>query len=399
MRACERCGSTRRTPEGECADCRIEAAETRQAELKIDLRRLDEAPPASSLIPEPGAWGRGSDPPPPAGLGAGHPHGRRSPGAAPRLDRNAALALEPHPASEPPPAAEADVLPLHPESEAPPADEPAAEELTRTGPMTRPAGPPVLASTALRRDLAPAEPAPGALRISAAILGVLGALASVGLCGIQGMGLPLGGAFATLAALGIAPMGYAARASAVVTVSGTGLTLVTWEQLKGASVLEPFVLLIGVGTLSTALLYRAWHRGSLLARALTLLGLSVCVGWLWMARALETLTILDIHWQAWLPTVLQVPFALILMLSLLAFMDSRSTGGCAAWASLLLSWYAGFQWSHLLAQYWPEDATGFEQANVAAQTAATALAQPLFLSLLAVGLAQLLSLVTAAKGG
>ncbi|MGD8863511.1 MAG: hypothetical protein PVI30_26085, partial [Myxococcales bacterium] len=128
------------------------------------------------------------------------------------------------------------------------------------------------------------------------------------------------------------------------------------------------------------------------------LGLSVCVGWLWMARVLETLTILEIHWQAWLPTVLQVPFALLLMLSLLAFMDSRSTGGCAAWSALLLSWYAGFQWSHLLARYWPKDAAGFEQANVAAQTAAAALAQPLFLALLAVGLAQLLALVTAPKG-
>jgi hypothetical protein len=41
------------------------------------------------------------------------------------------------------------------------------------------------------------------------------------------------------------------------------------------------------------------------------------------------------------------------MLALLAFMDARSTGGCATWAGALLGWYALYEWALLFAQSWP----------------------------------------------
>ncbi|MDD9937425.1 MAG: hypothetical protein OXT09_27690 [Myxococcales bacterium] len=400
MATCSKCGSSRVEPDGTCRACqeaRIEAADVRQAELKIDPRRLDEAPEPDAM-PEPGAWGRGSDAPPERASGGVTPlprrASRRSPAPA-ATDRNAALKLEPEDdngTTERASIEDAEVVPLH-AAQSEGADTATAER--PTPPTPRP--PPVLASVALRRDLAPAAPAPATLRVSAALLGLIGMLACVAISGVDGLGLVLAGAFAAIAVVGLSPMSYPSRAAAVVTLTGGALTLVTWQSMERLQTIEPIVLLVGVLVLSSALLFRAWHRASLLARAMTLLGMASCMGWLWMARSLATLTILDTQWQAWLPPVLQVPLALILMLSLLAFMDSRSTGGCGMWASLLLLWYVTLQWSQLLALYWPRGTPAFDITAVAPELASAQLAQPLLASLLAVGLAQLLAVASAAE--
>jgi hypothetical protein len=94
---------------------------------------------------------------------------------------------------------------------------------------------------------------------------------------------------------------------------------------------------------------------------------------------------------------MQVPLALLLMLSLLAFMDSRSTGACGTWATLLLIWYALYQWSGLLALYWPRGSGGFALRRVDPQVASAELAQPLLTVLFVVGVAQLLSAASAAE--
>jgi hypothetical protein len=271
-------------------------------------------------------------------------------------------------------------------------------EGTRLTPSAQSAGrPPVLASEALRKDLAPATPAGPQVRRVIVALGLGGAAAAIALCGASGLGIPLGGAFLALAVLGFVPMPYQARAAAVVTVSGTALAVVTWSRLERAADLEPLVLLIGVLLLSMALLFRSWHRASLLARALVALGVILCAAWLGMSDGLQKLLILDAGWQRWLPAVLPLPLAIVLLLSLLAFMDSRSTGGCTAWASLVLGWYALHVWAELIPIYAPARARGFALDRGAAELAVTVLSGPLLAVVLAAGLAQLLSVATAAE--
>lgn len=281
-----------------------------------------------------------------------------------------------------------------------PAPQPAARlsDGSRPTPSGQSAGrPPVLASEALRKDLAPAAPAGAGVRRTTIGLGALGAMVSLAVSGGAGLGLPLGGAFIAMAALGLVPLRYQARAAALVTLSGSGLAVVTWSQLERSTDLERLVLLVGVLLLSMSLLFRSWHRASLLARALVALGVSLCAGWLAISGALPNLLILEAGWQRWLPAVLPVPLVIALLLSLLAYMDSRSTGGCGAWAGLLLGWYTVYCWAELLPLYWPPHAGGLDLARVSADLAITALAGPLFAVVLAAGLAQLLSVATAAE--
>ena len=137
--------------------------------------------------------------------------------------------------------------------------------------------------------------------------------------------------------LGFVPLPYAARASALAAVAGSGLAVVTWHAFAAQALdLDALVLRIGVLSLAMALFFRAWHRGSLLARALVALGIALCAGGLWMSGSLGALLALDGGVQSWLLPLSSLGLAVLLMLSLLAFMDSRTTGGCAAWASLLL---------------------------------------------------------------
>jgi hypothetical protein len=270
-------------------------------------------------------------------------------------------------------------------------------DAARATPSAQSAGrPPVLASEALRKELAPATPASAQVRQVTFAVGLIGLAAALIVCGLSGLGVPLGGTFLALSLLGIVPLPYQARAAALVTIAGSGLAVVTWSRLEHAVNLERLVLLVGILVLSMALLFRTWHRASLLARALVALGASVCAGWLVMSGALQRLLVLEAGWQQWLPAVLPLPLAVVLLLSLLAFMDSRSTGGCGAWAGLLLAWYAVYTWAELLPLYWPR--SGFVFERVQPDLAMTTLSGPLFAIVLAAGLAQLLSVATAAGG-
>jgi hypothetical protein len=270
-----------------------------------------------------------------------------------------------------------------------------AADGARLTPSAQSAGrPPVLASEALRKDVAPATPAGTEVRKLTAALGLAGMAGALALCGPTGVGLPLGGAFLALVVLALVPMPYQARASGLVTVAGSGLAVVTWSRVQTATDLERLVLLVGVLLLSMALLFRAWHRASLLARALVALGATVCAGWLAMSGALHKLLILEAEWQQWLPAVLPLVLAIVLLLSLLAFMDSRSTGGCGAWTALLLGWYTLYSWLELIPIYWSEHGTALHGA-AAIDGVVTVLSGPLFTVVLAAGLAQLLSVATA----
>jgi hypothetical protein len=259
------------------------------------------------------------------------------------------------------------------------------------------ARPPVLASEALRKDLAPPTPGQASARAVCAFVGLAGLGTALLIGRARGLGIPVGGAFAALSVLGLVPLAYAARAAAIVTVAGSGLAVVTWNRLESGVPLEPLVPLIGAMLLATALLFRSWHRASLLARALVALGIALCAGWVWMSGALPRVLVLEGAWQAWLPSLLVVPLAIMLLVSLLAFMDSRSTAGCAVWSALVLGWYALFVWSELLERAWPATAPGLDPARVSPELGIALVSGPLFAIALVVGLAQLLAVATATE--
>lgn len=205
-----------------------------------------------------------------------------------------------------------------------------------------------------------------------------------------------------LIALGLSPMGYAARASAIATVSGSALAVAAFVETTETGRFEPLVLATGVTVLSAALLLRAWHRASWLARALTAFGIAVCAGYLAMSEALRRLPIVDPSWQAWLPQLLQLVLVLLLFLSLLAFMDARSTGGADAWAFSLLGWYVVFRAVETLAWRFPPagvaiDAAALRVSERAAAHAALHSAIPLFAAMFALSLAQLWASRAAAR--
>lgn len=274
-------------------------------------------------------------------------------------------------------------------------DDPSARPTPAVGQPSAPR-PPVLASEALRRDLAPGTPAPHAARRVAVLVGTLGALQSLFLAGVQGVAIPLAGVFVALAVLGFVPMAYVPRAASLATVAGAGLGVASFAEVSETGRIEPLVLAAGVTMLGAALLFRAWHRGSWLARALVALGIGVCAGFLAMSQALQQLPILDPSWQTWLPQVLQLVLVLLLLLSLLAFMDARSTGGCEAWAVCIIGWYVGFRAVEMLA--WRYPAKAIEIATGPAGTvAALHVAAPLLTGLLALSLAQLWAARAAAR--
>jgi hypothetical protein len=262
--------------------------------------------------------------------------------------------------------------------------------------------PPVLASEALRRDLVPSAPAAVLARRLAVVVGTLGASQALAWSGGTGIAVPLAGAFAAIVALGLAPMSYAARAASIATVAGSALGVAAFVETAATGRFEPLVLATGITVLSAALLFRAWHRASWLARALAALGIAVCAGFLAMSEALRQLPIVDPSWQAWLPQVLQLFLVLLLFLSLLAFMDARSTGGCDAWAFCLLGWYVIFRAVETLAWRFPAARVTFDAATAklakdAAENAALHSALPLLTGMLAISLAQLWAARAAAR--
>lgn len=366
MRNCSSCGGSYEPSEGACPSCGAEPR-ARTSVLKLDSQRLS-AVPRRSHEPAPGRWGRGDS---------------RLPSA--RRSRAVAAAVPLEEPQEPEPA---EVVPLRP-SERPP-DAEAIEKLAAERGSQPPKRPLVLASQALRRELAPATPGNSAARWAATLLGATGAAAMLMLVGHQGPGMPVAGALIALALLGIAPMPYPARAAGIATVAACGLLVSGQLHFAEGVRVDDIVLYLGVLVLGTALCFRSWHRASYLARALVALGLALCAGWLFMSHGLERLTIVETNWQAWLPRVLQLLLALTLILSLLAFMDAGTTGGARAWAWLLAVWYAAHVWVQLIGRLWPP---GFPPPSLGAAATPTLIyaATPIFMTLLCIALAQLLA--------
>lgn len=260
--------------------------------------------------------------------------------------------------------------------------------------------PPVLASEALREDVAPREPGRNTIRILLILIGITGSIVTLQLIGISGIGTALCCAFLALTALSIPPIPYAARAAAVLIISASTLGVVTWMHVVRVGTPMAIVETINISVLASALLFRAWHRASILARMMVALGIALCVSWLGMSGILNEITTLDPAWQTWLPTILRIPLGLILILSLLAFMDGRSTGGCRAWAITLLFWYGLDMSVQFITYCWPQGTSEPLWPQTGSQAATIAIAMlisPLLTVLVVYGVAQLLAIAVSVE--
>lgn len=205
------------------------------------------------------------------------------------------------------------------------------------------------------------------------------------------MGWPLAGAFCALALLGLPPMPYSGRASAVSTVSATALALLFWSDAPSEGGGSRFMLTVAVNLLATGLMFRAWHRASVVARIIVGAGIALSSLHLWMSGELQELTLSDITWQSWLPRIVVLVFCLLLLLSLLAFMDARSTGGASVWAAFMLIWQGLHSMVTIVHGAWPKGAADFDLARVSTDTLLAWTSTPLLSALLSIGLAQLLA--------
>jgi hypothetical protein len=399
-RTCMACGSDVTTDAERCDACGAEKESKlfhEGSDVRLEPDRLGEAMASADLSLPAGQWGRASE----------HP----------KLDTLTARSLEHAPSPKPAAAdpvtpADSDVLeipsaPPRPESPLPAAAQPelrlsAIEEVSLAAlvpppPDIRHTGshaivrPPVLASEALQRDLTPAEPAPRLLRFWSPLLGSLGVAVTWLLTHGHGIGAPLCGAFAALAVLGVPRMPYAARAAAVATVAATGLTVVLWTEMGNVDGSSSLVLTLTVTVLASGLFLRSWHRASGVSRVMVGLGILLGGSFLWMSGVFTQVTMFDTAWQSWAPRVVALPFGILLMLSLLSFMDARTTGGAGAWATFVLLWYALHVSVKLLHAVWPKAIEAPDFSRVDPQTMLAWGSAPIFSALFALGLAQLIA--------
>lgn len=266
------------------------------------------------------------------------------PSAAPAAEAGGA----PEPASVQAPAASAAPEPRPPEAPEPTAESSRDASISRS--ETGAKRPPVLASESLREDLTPTEPGRGRIRWVSAFIGVVGAGATIALAATS----PFAWVVATLllgcAALGLAPIRYEARAVAITALSISGLIVVI--VATGLDAVPP-VLAVAMVVLSAGLLFRGTYRASSVARVLAGVGLGLGLIWFIGSGTISGLSVMDTTWQSVASAVVRLAFLLLLLVSLLAFMDASTTAGGRVIGTAVLVWYGVFVMLELSVRVWP----------------------------------------------
>lgn len=340
MVTCNHCGSELVIEAGRCTACGEETAVAERREtLRVEAARLDEVPREAGA-PVPGGWGRSDDD------AAEVRHLRPTPDTASVEQAltdaaHASLDSPGGPASDPTAQAESEPTAAT-SSGVDSAGAPDPDRVTPDPGTPRPRAaapaPPLLASELLQRELAPAQPREAFSRALATLAALAGAAAVASVVGVEGAGGGLLAAFVGLGTMALAPMPYGIRAAGLALIGSGGFTATLWARSADGARDEVLPAMLVILT-AAALFFRAWHRGSALARILVGLGIALGVSWLAMGAGMAELSQVEVHWQSWGPQVLKLLLAVLLLLSLLAFMDARSTGGAEAWAAGLLLWY------------------------------------------------------------
>jgi hypothetical protein len=290
-------------------------------------------------------------------------------------------------APEPEQGAEQPVGAAEATGSAPEREPPAAQQLEAGQTAASvPPRPPVLASEVLREDIEPTEPGRTALRLFGAIGGASGAAATLAIGGLDPAVLGVAASLALVAGLSAAPVRYAVRASGVLVLALAGLAGATALRLVTGAAPESPVLAVGAVVLAGGLLFRARYRASWLARVTSGVGMCLVMGWFVLAGGVDGFAHISTEWSGWAPILTRAGFGLLLLLSLLAFMGSNSTGGSGVWAAAVLIWYAvqlGVQTAAAMAS-----SRGVELSSYPNPAVSMIVAAPLLAALGAMALAQ-----------
>ncbi|MCW5790981.1 MAG: hypothetical protein KIT72_11215 [Polyangiaceae bacterium] len=203
---------------------------------------------------------------------------------------------------------------------------------------------PLLASDALREDLAPVEPAGREVRLWTLLVATL--LVALGIAFRFGVGHPVlrveastlsfCAAAATLGAAAL-PFGYLARGLLMLAL-GVGLMALGFQglgPLHGMAIdggfLRDLTRLLALTTLPSALLFRAFYRAYAPARWLLAVALVLALPFV----VSEGLLAIDASAVVW-SRVAAVVNALVILCSLFGFTSSATSGGGSWWAALVL---------------------------------------------------------------
>ncbi|MFK7989223.1 MAG: hypothetical protein AB8I08_24605 [Sandaracinaceae bacterium] len=239
--------------------------------------------------------------------------------------------------------------------------------------------PAYLASELLRFDWWPSAPLARPLRIATVSVGVVGAVTVLGVAGFGAQALALSAVLALCAVAGVLPLTVSQRAMAV---TGTGLGGAIWVSYVSATAGDQLAtpLLSGcIALAASALLFRAVHPLSKLARAMVGVGIASAVAWLTLSGGLEAMVVETLAWQYWLGPASRALLGVVLLGAALSYVDPNGHGG--AWASAigLVAWLAAYMGAVIAVMVTTSASTG---------ALLTAAALPFFVALAAMGLCQ-----------
>lgn len=294
----------------------------------------------------------------------------------------------PKPEQPPPPTTLSKAPPLV--LDLPPENGTAPEPSALSLPPRMSTRPPMLASEILRRDMVPHEP--GHLGVARILigLGIVASILSVSFGGTSLASFLVCAGALVICATSLVTLPFRTRARYIALVSSIGLVACA-VSAQAMRVPATFAWLsVSTTWLAASLFFRAFHRGSKRARAFVALGLGGCVSWAVLAAQQDRFGAFAREWQLWVPTLLTGALIMILVLSLLAFMTSGSSGGCHVWGAVLLAWFASY--AALMASLQISPLDGLATATMVGNLIpVVAIGTPLFATAAALAIAQLLA--------
>ncbi len=257
--------------------------------------------------------------------------------------------------------------------------------------------PAFLASELLKQDWYPKTPLCRSLRWGALGIGATGAIGVLGFGGLSAGALVLVGLLAACALAGALPLNAERRgvALAILGLAGTGCA--GWMRMEGGH--DPAaLLLVGCITLSaSALFFRAAHRTSRFARTLVGVGLAATAAWLVLTGSLDALVVESLAWQDWISPASRIVLGLVVVATLLTFVDPTGHGGAWAAGGSFLGWMALDTAGVIALAAWPARGAGAIAFGHPAWLAT--LAFPFLAALTAGGLCQVWVLASRAPAG
>lgn len=247
-----------------------------------------------------------------------------------------------------------------------------------------------LASELLKQDWYPRAPLSRTLRWGAVAVGGAGAAAVMALGASSTGALALAAILAACAVLGALPFAAPLRGAVLAVLALGGTALAGWMRLDDGQEPAAPLLVAGITLAASALFFRAAHRTARFARALVGVGLATTMAWLVLTGGLDALVVESFAWHDCVFPALRVLLGLVLVLSLLTFLDPTGHGGAWAAGGALLVWLALETTASLARTAWSGDGA----VSLADPASLATLAFPALAALAAGGLCQLWVLVS-----